>query len=929
MTGSPAKVSWLGAPFMARPSPTSGHKQSAWEGWLRLRSGAALSQANSIDFKGNLLGSRRQLAREYKATLNWSASVLLEEDIYTSHTRYDALNRPIAVTAPDHSVIHPAYNEANLLKGVEVNLRGVQQNGEPAWTPFVTNIDYDAKGQRTSIDYGNGVRTTYTYDPLTLRLVHLLTRRDAREFGDDCPDPSLAGWPGCQVQNLRYNYDPAGNITHIRDDAQQSVYFRNRRVEPSAVYTYDATYRLIEATGREHLGQTGGAPNAPTAPDAFNSFHTRLEHPADGNAMGKYLERYIYDAVGNFLQMQHRGSDRAHPGWTRAYAYNETSQIEASKLNNRLSHTTIGSITEPYHYDGPAGLHGNITRMPHLPLMQWDYRDQLQATSQQLVTGGTPETTWYVYDAAGQRVRKVTARALSATDVATGRLPTRMKERIYLGAFEIYREFESEGTLVMLERETFHVMDGKRRIAVVETKAIDAASPPFIPTALIRYQLGNHLGSTSLELDGVGAIISYEEYFPYGSTSYQAVRSGTETSKRYRYTSKERDEENGLYYHGARYYASWIGTWTSADPNVGNASTGFYRFAASNPLRFVDPDGKADVEWDLAVANAIDRWGVDDFAAGVGDTMSFGLTRIFRQSFPRADTVNYESGSYTAGEVGATLVQAAAGAGGITQLVSSVGRREAIQLTARFLVVTETSNVILNATDPTGTSSGIYNSMIAYGLPLVISGGTTPPRRSGNSSTPPSENQAARPRSSAAPATASGVARTERGTQLNLFPNEPSPTPRLAPPPELAPAPREIPYQIDTGEVKSSNWTVTRTINYQGRFIFQEGLDLRGGTQAAIRYTPEYQLHVDLRELGGMEGPIGKTYTLPLDPAEVQQATSGLQFGSSGYGNVMERLAIQRVSRATGQAPVLRAPQTGGADFLPSQLNLRFPGFTF
>ena len=43
-----------------------------------------------------------------------------------------------------------------------------------------------------------------------------------------------------------------------------------------------------------------------------------------------------------------------------------------------------------------------------------------------------------------------------------------------------------------------------------------------------------------------GSIISYEEYYPYGSTSYQAGRSAVEVSlKRYRYTGKERDEETG------------------------------------------------------------------------------------------------------------------------------------------------------------------------------------------------------------------------------------------------------------------------------------------------------------------------------------------------------------------------------------------------
>src|SRR5207302_917518 len=126
----------------------------------------------------------------------------------------------------------------------------------------------------TRIDYGNKVTTTYDYDPLTFRLIHLLTRRSATAFPGDGADPPPAGWPGSQVQNLSYTYDPVGNITEIRDDAQEIVFFRNRRVEPSAQYTYDAIYRLTEATGREHLGLTGGTPRAPTAPDAFNSFHT-------------------------------------------------------------------------------------------------------------------------------------------------------------------------------------------------------------------------------------------------------------------------------------------------------------------------------------------------------------------------------------------------------------------------------------------------------------------------------------------------------------------------------------------------------------------------------------------------------------------------------------------------------------------------------
>ena len=62
--------------------------------------------------------------------------------------------------------------------------------------------------------------------------------------------------------------------------------------------------------------------------------------------------------------------------------------------------------------------------------------------------------------------------------------------------------------------------------------------------------------------------ICYEEYHPYGSTAYRAASSATDVSdRRYRYTGKEKDEETGLYYHGARYYAPWLGRWTAADPS--------------------------------------------------------------------------------------------------------------------------------------------------------------------------------------------------------------------------------------------------------------------------------------------------------------------------------------------------------------------------
>jgi RHS repeat-associated protein len=527
----------------SRPDPEAKNQHGKV---VQLFDQAGVITSEDYDFKGNLLKSSRQLAREYKATIDWATEAPLDPEVYTSSSRFDALNRPVSVTAPDNSVYRPTFNESNLLEKVDVNLRGAQTA-----TPFVTDIDYDAKGQRALIEYGNGTKTAYEYDPLTFRLTHLKTLRGAQ-----------------RLQDLGYTYDPGGNITHIRDNAQQTIYFNNQVVSPDNDYTYDAVYRLVEAKGREHIGQ---AFQPQTTWD--DQFRVRLPHPGDGQAMRRYTEQYEYDAVGNFLHLIHQATNSS---WTWSYAYNEPSLIETSKHSNRLSSAQVGTDThEVYAHDA----HGNMVAMPHLSRMQWDFQDQLGATSRQVVTNGTPETTYYVYDATGQRVRKITERENS----------TRKNERIYLGGFEVYREYDGNGIDVIVERETLHVMDDQQRIALMETRTL---GDDGFPVQLLRYQLGNHLDSCSLEVDQVGQIISYEEYYPYGSTSYQAVWSSAEVSlKRYRYTGLEKDEETGLAYHNARYYAPWLGRWMSCDP-IGIAdSLNLYLYAKSNSIIFSDPDG--------------------------------------------------------------------------------------------------------------------------------------------------------------------------------------------------------------------------------------------------------------------------------------------------------------------------------------------------
>ncbi|MFO0553355.1 MAG: RHS repeat-associated core domain-containing protein [Polyangiaceae bacterium] len=238
--------------------------------------------------------------------------------------------------------------------------------------------------------------------------------------------------------------------------------------------------------------------------------------------------------------------------------------------------------------------------MPHLSAIAYSPFDQMAEAD--LGGGGT---AYFVYGASGQRVRKVHEHSSS----------TLVEERIYLGGYELYRKHDSSGML--LERQTLHVMDGTRRVAMVETKTIEDDIAITDPEELWRFQLDNHLGSACLELDDAGAVISYEEYHPFGTSAYRAASASEVSERRYRYIGRERDEETGFYSMGVRYYAPWLGRWTTADPaGIGADGPGLYSYCRGNPVGLRDPNGREGVLAGLiannpvarAVANATAPW---------------------------------------------------------------------------------------------------------------------------------------------------------------------------------------------------------------------------------------------------------------------------------------------------------------------------------
>jgi RHS repeat-associated protein len=128
----------------------------------------------------------------------------------------------------------------------------------------------------------------------------------------------------------------------------------------------------------------------------------------------------------------------------------------------------------------------------------------------------------------------------------------------------------------------------------------------------------DHLGSSSLITDQSGDVVQHLEYVPFGETFIDERKSQSSWNTPYLFSGKERDEETGLLYFGARYQDSKYGIWYSVDPlTEEDPEISSYVYCHNNPVNMIDPDGLTDFK----TANG-------DKVKSVND----GSSAIFRQT---------------------------------------------------------------------------------------------------------------------------------------------------------------------------------------------------------------------------------------------------------------------------------------------------------
>lgn len=520
----------------------------------RLKDLSGIATNSSYSMLGSVLQNNRQMTSVYKTAINWHDNVPLETSSCTSINTYNALNLLLSDTVQENAVSWNTTVNTYNLEGLLISISLTTGSNTIA---IIENISYDANRQRIQVVYGNGVTTGYNYEASTQRLIRLLSQSGTQQ--------ALK-----VVQDINYTYDPVGNISCTRDASIATVFNNNQKVDPALICQYDSLYRLSRATGRQHMGISANTYKNNSTDGSFMQSVFSQSPLSDGQAIENYTENYTYDDSGNLVKKQHTAISSS---WGT-----ETPVLENCNQLQLLKYDASGNQQQ--------------LAINNMVSLSYNCCENLVSATGIERPNENSDSDYYVYDNSEQRTRKVCEQYVNASS-------TNYSDTIYYGNYEVLRKGiqANDGTRsITTDRQTLRIMDGSVCLAIVYHWIAGGPGSTLSKPApdQLRYQMTNKLGSVAVELDQQGLLVSYEEYFPYGGTSFIAGPNQVDVSlKTYRYSGKECDNSTGLYYYGRRYYVSWLGRWLNPDPAGTIDGLNLFAFVGGNPITFSDGDGRS------------------------------------------------------------------------------------------------------------------------------------------------------------------------------------------------------------------------------------------------------------------------------------------------------------------------------------------------
>jgi RHS repeat-associated protein len=326
---------------------------------------------------------------------------------------------------------------------------------------------------------------------------------------------------------------------------------KQNNVGTSVISSYDYA---VNAIGQRTGVATSGTA-FPAVPSWAWSYDSLGQVIAADSTVATSDRSYQYDTIGN--------RQKSANSLTLPAANNYT----ANALNQYTSLPSLASVPS-YDFDG------NMTSGP-LPIsptanstLTWDAENRLISS-----TVGTITTT-YQYDAQSRRIAKFTG--ITPNSAAT----------LYLyDAWNCIAEYsKTAGTVPVFALAKTLIwgtdLSGEMQGAggVGGLLAVNIGNVRYYPT----YD-GN--GNISEYLTATGTTAAHFEYDPFGNT---VVNTDTANLFTYRFSTKPRDIETGLYYYGYRYYDPLGGRWSSKDPIGERGGVNLYGFVRNNGLNRID-----------------------------------------------------------------------------------------------------------------------------------------------------------------------------------------------------------------------------------------------------------------------------------------------------------------------------------------------------
>lgn len=599
----------------------------------------AMTRTYGYDVDGNVA---RETATKHPNP--WGNGVDSNPATWTTAWEYDSLGRLRLLTYPDGEALTHDYDLGGRPKSLVSQAPQhdlYDQYGNAVARPdveitYVSGVRYDEFGEATYLRTGTGVETFYKHDPKRRFLAGIRTDVTATEQYDG--SIALAR----PLQRLEYTYDKVGNVR----DVVNRLYAEPTDTTVTALgpppvnnvpgpsqhaYTYDGHYRLTGGVAtyvdrqerRDYTLETDYAPNGNllsksqvTTTTSTTSKGGKKEPGTDtgngkkgdgsGTGSGTTGENTCESNTGSGGGAFNQDPETTYviaPGDLAYATDSEGHQLHriTRSGNRNYTHDPNGNMTgwvQPC-----AGGSSTISRT-----MEWDAENRVtrlaegnndtlyrySAEGHRTLERGPQGTNWFVNEHwrtfnDGHRYANV---FLGQQMIASHRTsPQPPPPAPCTDTPEVPCSCEQNGACVIAEEEC----DPATRVYDTTTGTCQPKE-----TRTIHFLHKDLQGSLRVATDEVGVVFQYVDYLPTGRP-WVAGQSTTKDTP-YMFAGGWTDTTYDLVNFGERWYDAREQNFLSAEPlleespyaAVDDASLlSAYTYAASNPLKYVDPDGRA------------------------------------------------------------------------------------------------------------------------------------------------------------------------------------------------------------------------------------------------------------------------------------------------------------------------------------------------